>query len=85
MTVNTHKISVYIDLAFCLVVLPMILSIIPIEKMFANSTIFTVVLIAFLYAVYFLYRKVRVPSLLPPFPAPMPIAPSLPLAVTVPP
>jgi len=64
MSVNTHKISVYIDLAFCLVVLPMILSIIPLEKMFANSTIFTVVLIAFLYAVYFLYRKVRVPSLL---------------------
>ena len=64
MSVNTYKISLYIDLAFCLVVLPLVLSIIPIEKMFASSTIFTVVLIIFLYAVYFLYRKVRVPSLL---------------------
>ena len=61
---NTHKISVYIDLVFCLVVLPLVLSIIPIEKMFASSTIFTVVLIIFLYGVYFLFRKIRVPSLL---------------------
>ena len=64
MTVNPKKISVYIDIAFCAVVLPLVLSIIPIEKMFASSTIFTMVLIIFLYGVYFLYRKVRVPSLL---------------------
>ena len=64
MTVNPKKISVYIDIAFCAVVLPLVLSIIPIEKMFASSTIFTVVLIVFLYTIYFLYRKIRVPSLL---------------------
>lgn len=64
MTVNPKKISVYIDVVFCLVVLPLVLSIIPLEKMFANSTIFTVVLICFLYAVYFLFRRVRVPLLL---------------------
>lgn len=64
MTVNPKKISLCIDMVFCLVVLPLVLSIIPIEKMFANSTIFTVVLIGFLYALYFLYRKVRIPSLL---------------------
>lgn len=64
MSVNPRRISAYIDIVFCLVVLPLVLSIIPIEKMFANSTIFTVVLIAFLYATYFLYRKIRVPSLL---------------------
>lgn len=63
MIVNPKKISAYIDLVFCLVVLPLVLSIIPIERMFANSTIFTVVLIAFLYAVYFLFRRVRLPSL----------------------
>ena len=64
MNINPKKIPIYIDIAFCLVVLPLVLSIIPIEKMFANSTIFTVILVTFLYVVYFLYRKVRVPSLL---------------------
>lgn len=64
MNINPKKIPINIDIAFCLVVLPLVLSIIPIEKMFANSTIFTVILVTFLYVVYFLYRKVRVPSLL---------------------
>lgn len=64
MAVNPKKISVYIDIVFCLVVLPLVLSIIPIERMFVNSRIFTVVLICFLYVVYFLFRRVRVPSLL---------------------
>jgi len=64
MTIDHKRISIYIDMVFCLVVLPMVVSIIPIEKMFESSTIFTVVLIAFLYVTYFLYRKVRIPSLL---------------------
>lgn len=64
MAVNPKKISVYIDIVFCLVVLPLVLSIIPIERMFVSSKIFTVVLICFLYVVYFLFRRVRVPSLL---------------------
>lgn len=64
MNINPKKIPVYIDMAFCLVVLPLVLSIIPIERMFANSTIFTIILVVFLYVTYFLYRKVRVPSLL---------------------
>ena len=64
MSIHPKKISLYIDIIFCLVVLPLVLSIIPIEKMFANATHFTVILISFLYAVYFLFRKIRVPSLL---------------------
>lgn len=64
MHINPKKIAVYIDLVFCLLVLPLILSIIPIEKMFANSTIFSVILIVFLYLTYFLYRKLHVPRLL---------------------
>ena len=63
MTINPQKISLYIDITFCVVILPLVLSIIPIERMFANSTVFTIVLVAFLYAVYFLFRRLRVPSL----------------------
>ena len=64
MTINPKKINLYIDIIFCVVVLPLVLSIIPIERMFANATIFTVVLIIFLYAVYFLFRRIRVPALI---------------------
>ncbi len=64
MSVNPRKISAYIDLAFCFVVLPLVLSIIPIEKMFASSTIFTVILVVYLYITYFIYRKTHIPRLL---------------------
>lgn len=64
MNISHKKIPLYIDAAFCLVVLPLVLSIIPLERMFANSRVFTVILIVFLYATYFLYRKVKVPSLI---------------------
>lgn len=64
MTINPKKINLYIDIIFCVVVLPLVLSLIPIERMFANATIFTVVLIIFLYAVYFLFRRIRVPALI---------------------
>lgn len=64
MNISLKKIPVYIDVAFCLVVLPLVLSIIPLERMFANSRVFTVILIVFLYATYFLYRKMKVPSLI---------------------
>lgn len=64
MSISHKKIALYIDLVFCLVVLPLVLSIIPIEKMFANATLFTLILITFLYMVYFMFRRVRIPSLI---------------------
>lgn len=41
--VNQRRIAIYI--IFCCVVLPLVLSIIPLEKMFANSKAFTVILV----------------------------------------
>ena len=64
MTASPKKISVYIDVVFCVVVLPLVLSIIPIERMFANSTIFTIILVAYLYSVYFTYRRFHIPRML---------------------
>ena len=43
--VNQRRIAIYIDIIFCCVVLPLMLSIIPLEKMFANSKAFTVILL----------------------------------------
>ena len=35
--VSQRRIAIYIDLIFCCVVLPLVLSIIPLEKMFVSS------------------------------------------------
>lgn len=61
--VSQKRISRTIDIVFCVVVLPLLLSIIPIEKMFANSRIFTILLVTFLYGVYFIIRYVRFPRM----------------------
>ena len=62
--INQRKIAIYIDLIFCAVVLPLVLSIIPIERMFENARIFTSILVAYMYITYAAYRKVRVPGLI---------------------
>ncbi len=62
--INYKRIAREIDVVFCVIVLPLLLSIIPIERMFVNSRIFTVMLVAFLYATYFLFRKIHFPRLI---------------------
>lgn len=63
MKLNMKRISAYVDAVFCLVLLPLMIAIIPLDKMFANAALFTAILVVFLYSVYFLYRKLSVPSL----------------------
>ncbi len=58
------KVSRTIDIIFCVVVLPLLLSIIPMERMFANSRIFTILLVGFLYSVYLIIRSVNFPRLI---------------------
>lgn len=62
--VSQNKVSRTIDIVFCVIVLPLLLSIIPIEKMFVNSRIFTILLVLFLYGVYFTIRSVSFPRLI---------------------
>lgn len=61
---NLKRINREIDLIFCIIVLPLLLSIIPIEKMFTNSRIFTITLVLFLYCTYFIIRKTHIPMLI---------------------
>lgn len=64
MAESLKRISIYIDVVFCVLVLPLVLSIIPIERMFANSTIFTTVLVIYLYLIYFINRRFHIPRML---------------------
>lgn len=57
------NISLYIDLAFCLVVLPVMMMIFPIERWFHNFPWYVVAVGIWLYGLYFLNRLVTVPFL----------------------
>lgn len=57
------NVSLYIDLAFCLVVLPVMIAIFPVERWFHNFQWYVLSVGAWLYALYFLNRFLVVPSL----------------------
>ncbi|MGM9815736.1 MAG: sensor histidine kinase [Lepagella sp.] len=56
-------ISLYIDLAFCLLILPLMIFAFPVERWWATAPIYFSLFIVWLYANYFLYTKVIVPHL----------------------
>lgn len=60
---NEKKITLWIDLFFCCVFLPLIITLIPVEKWIDKYTSFAVILIIYLYGEYFLIRSVNIPKL----------------------
>ena len=60
---NSPKIALYVDLFFCIVILPLIIMLVPVEKWIVAHTAFVVTLIAYLYALYFTYRVTNIPLL----------------------
>lgn len=57
------NVSRYIDLAFCIIVLPIMIMIFPIERWFHNFQWYVVSVGIWLYCLYFINRLVTVPSL----------------------
>lgn len=57
------NVSIYIDLAFCLIVLPVMAIIFPIERWFHHFPCYVIAVGAWLYALYLLNRVLTVPSL----------------------
>lgn len=55
--------TLYIDLAFCVVVLPLMAVIFPVERWFHNFPWYVVGIFVWLYALYFINRHVVVPML----------------------
>ena len=50
-------IAIYIDLLFCLVIMPLIIMLAPVEKWIEHKMPFFISLVAYLYGLYFIYRK----------------------------
>ena len=57
------NVTAYIDLAFCLIVLPVMAIIFPVERWFHNFPWYVTTVGVWLYALYFLNRAVTVPML----------------------
>ena len=60
---NLKTISVYVDILFCAVILPLILLLVPVDKRIVSKTDFLIVLTLYLYFVYFVHRAANIPSL----------------------
>ena len=60
---NNKHLPLGIDLFFCLILLPALIMLLPVERWLANNSTFVVLLVGWLYAVYFLTRKACVPML----------------------
>lgn len=60
---NYTRISTYIDLIFCLVILPLLIMLVPVEKWIIHHTYFMLTLIVYIYLLYFTYRKANIPGL----------------------
>lgn len=58
-----NKISLYTDLIFCLIILPVILALVPVDKWIVHQTTFMITLIVYIYALYFTHRKANIPSM----------------------
>lgn len=56
-----NRIKLYVDLAFCLVFLPVMIIIFPVERWFYNFPVYTLCVGAWLYASYIINRAVTTP------------------------
>ena len=50
------KLPFYIDLVFCLMLLPAMITLLPIERWLVNDSLFVYLLVSWLYIVYILNR-----------------------------
>lgn len=60
---NNKYLPLGIDLFFCLILLPAMITLLPVERWLESNSTFVVLLVGWLYAVYFLTRKACVPML----------------------
>ncbi len=60
---KNNRIAFYIDLLFCLVIMPLVIMLLPVDRWIVTNTAFLITLIAYVYALYFVYRRVCLPKL----------------------
>lgn len=57
------RIPLYIDLLFCLVIMPLAIMLLPVDRWIVHNTAFLITLVLYVYVLYFLYRWICLPKL----------------------
>lgn len=60
---SMRHVQLYIDLAFCLLVLPLLIFVFPIERWWGTYPVLFTLFVAWLYITYFLYKSFIIPRL----------------------
>lgn len=60
---KNNRIALYIDLLFCLVIIPLVIMLLPVDRWIVTNTAFLATLIAYVYILYFTYRRACLPRL----------------------
>lgn len=60
---NNRRIAFYIDLLFCLVIMPLAIMLLPVDRWIVHNAAFLITLIVYVYVLYFVYRWVCLPKL----------------------
>lgn len=58
-----NRISLCIDLLFCLVIIPLAIMLLPVDRWITHNTAFLFTLVAYVYLLYFVYRCACLPKL----------------------
>lgn len=62
-TMKNNHIALYIDLLFCLVIMPLTIMLLPVDRWIVHNKAFLLTLIFYVYALYFVYRRTCIPKL----------------------
>lgn len=53
------RIARYVDLLFCLVIMPLVITLLPVDRWIVHNTAFLLTLVVYIYGLYFIYRRTR--------------------------
>lgn len=57
------RIARYVDLLFCLVIMPLVITLLPVDRWIVHNTAFLFTLVVYVYGLYFVYRRARLAHL----------------------
>ncbi len=60
---TNKRLSIYIDLGFCLIILPFMIWLLPVDRWLSNNAAFVYLFVGWLYAIYAINRSLTIPLL----------------------
>ncbi len=58
---NNRNLPLYIDIIFCVIILPVMIMLLPVERWLTHHTAFVLILVCWLYVIYAIHRRLTIP------------------------